>query len=49
MWLIDFESLTVYEHYRSVLAADPEHRTNAKRLMASGAAVSMDRSIIERA
>jgi hypothetical protein len=49
MWLIDFESLTAYEHYRSVLAADPEHRTNGKRLLASGAAVSMDRSFIERA
>ena len=47
--LIDFATLTDYEQYRSVLAADPDHRKNVERLEQSGAVVSMNRTILRRA
>jgi NIPSNAP len=46
--LIDFATLSDYERYRSVLANDPDHKTNVARLLASGAGVAMSRSIIAR-
>ncbi len=47
--LIDFESLAAYERYRAALAEDPAHKTNAEGLEASGALVSVNRSLIRRA
>jgi hypothetical protein len=47
--LIDFASLSAYEHYRAVLAADPEHKRNAAALENSGAVVATERSIVARA
>jgi len=49
MWLIDFPSLAAYEAYRDVLANDPEHKKNVAALLASGANVAMNRSIVQRA
>jgi NIPSNAP len=46
--LIDLPNLAAYEAYRSALAKDPEHKKNAARLEASGAALAMNRSIIQR-
>jgi hypothetical protein len=46
--LIDLPSLPAYERYRAVLADDPEHKKNIAALQASGAAVAMNRSIIQR-
>ena len=46
--LIDLPNLGAYETYRSALANDPEHKKNAARLGASGAALAMNRSIIQR-
>lgn len=47
--LIDFPTLAEYEQYRSVLAKDPEHKTNVLHLEQSGAVIKMERSIIQRA
>jgi NIPSNAP protein len=48
MGLIDFESLADYEHYRGVLASDPDHKENISRLLQSSTGVVMSRSIIRR-
>ncbi len=46
--LIDFRSLAAYEQYRSALADDPAHKTNAAKLEQSGAIIAMNRSMIQR-
>jgi hypothetical protein len=48
MGLIDLPSLAAYETYRRVLADDPDHKKNIMRLQQSGAAVVMNRSLIQR-
>jgi hypothetical protein len=47
--LIDFDSLAAYEQYRAALAKDPAHKTNAATLEESGAIVSVNRSLVQRA
>lgn len=46
--LVDFKTIAEYEQYRYTLASDPEHKTNAGRLIESGVIVSLERSIIQR-
>jgi hypothetical protein len=46
--LIDLPSLAAYEQYRQTLADDADHKKNIAKLEHSGAAVAMNRSIVQR-
>jgi NIPSNAP len=47
--LIDFPSLSAYEHYRAVLGVDPDHQRNVAALERTGVVLATERSFIERA
>jgi hypothetical protein len=47
--LIDFPSLSAYEHYRTVLGADPDHQRNVAALERTGVVLATERAFLARA